>query len=112
MKSQARILLVQTKARLPPKDPGDSPSLLLPVAPGILGLWPHPSSVFTRLSPLGLLCASSPFLSLIKTLLDLEPILTQGDLFSRLLSYLLFFFFLGPHPQHMEVPGPGVKSEW
>ena len=26
-------------------------------------------------------------------------------------SYVFFFFFLQPHLQHMEVPGPGVKSE-
>ena len=23
----------------------------------------------------------------------------------------VLFFFLGPHPQHMEIPGPGVESE-
>ena len=26
-------------------------------------------------------------------------------------SSFFFFFFLGPHPQHMEIPGPGVESE-
>ena len=24
---------------------------------------------------------------------------------------LFFFFFLGAHPQHVEVPSPGVESE-
>ena len=36
------------------------------------------------------------------------------DVFSlspHLLVTNLFFFFLWPHLQHMEVPGPGVKSE-
>ena len=32
-------------------------------------------------------------------------------LFFFLSLSLSFFFFLGPHPQHMEVPRPGVKLE-
>ena len=28
-----------------------------------------------------------------------------------LLTQLCFFFFLGPHLQHVEIPGLGVKSE-
>ena len=27
------------------------------------------------------------------------------------LAFMIFFFFLGPHPQHMEVPRLGVKLE-
>ena len=30
---------------------------------------------------------------------------------SRAFYFILFFFFLGPYLQHMEVPRPGVQSE-
>ena len=31
--------------------------------------------------------------------------------FRNIFNFLFFFFFLGSHPQHMEVPRLGVKSE-
>ena len=32
-------------------------------------------------------------------------------LFCFVLVWVFFWSFLGPHPQHMEVPRPGVQSE-
>ena len=39
------------------------------------------------------------------------PILLEVSLFSIKKKYFFVFFFLGPYPQHMEVPRLGVKSE-
>ena len=42
------------------------------------------------------------------------PVLTKHEKLKKLLqseSFVCLFWFLGPHPKHMEVPSLGVESE-
>ena len=67
----------------------------------------HVMAVKKKKSPFPLRMSPDEVKELI--LLNLYPCVHVFLMFS--LFFLFFFVFLGPHPQHMEVPRPGVELE-